>query len=97
MRRIHSLVDPALEALAESLTDDIPQIRLAAAKDILDRAGYKPSEKLTLGGDIENPLTVQHVSAGEELLGRIARIRARRNLKEGDSRPVPGQTESPTV
>lgn len=52
LKRIHSLVDPALEALAEALTDDAAQIRVAAAKDILDRAGYKPKDEIEHSGEL---------------------------------------------
>jgi hypothetical protein len=47
--RIAEMVDPALNALRK-LVDEADQdsVRLSAIKDILDRAGYKPREKIDL-------------------------------------------------
>jgi hypothetical protein len=46
-RRLATLVDPALEVIFECLTSKKIQAstRLSAAKDILDRTGFKPIEK----------------------------------------------------
>jgi hypothetical protein len=46
-RRIACLVDPALEVMWELLTDKKtpPAVRKDVAKDILDRAGFKPVDK----------------------------------------------------
>lgn len=53
--RLAMLVDPALEVMFESLGPKQPAaIRLSAAKDILDRTGYKPverSENINWNGD----------------------------------------------
>ena len=46
--RFNDLVDPAINLLAAVINNDkMPAAsRVAAAKDILDRAGYKPVEKM---------------------------------------------------
>ncbi len=44
--RLADMVDPALTALKGLIeTADSDSVRLSAIKDILDRAGYKPTEK----------------------------------------------------
>lgn len=41
------MVDPALAALRKLVdTADSDSVRLSAVKDILDRAGYKPRDKV---------------------------------------------------
>jgi hypothetical protein len=44
--RIRELVDPALNRLAKLIEDDSSGVALGAVKDILDRAGYKPVERI---------------------------------------------------
>ena len=46
--RFNDLVDPAINRLAKVIEDDdVPAAsQVAAAKDILDRAGYKPVEQI---------------------------------------------------
>lgn len=46
--RFNELVDPAINRLAKVIDDDnVPAAsQVAAAKDILDRAGYKPVEQI---------------------------------------------------
>lgn len=39
-KRIHELAPEAVEALGDLLDSEVPQIRLGAAKDVLDRAGH---------------------------------------------------------
>ena len=39
-KRIHELAPEAVEALGDLLNSEVPQIRLGAAKDVLDRAGH---------------------------------------------------------
>ena len=47
-QRFNDLVDPAINRLEKLINDDdVPSASaVAAAKDILDRAGYKPVEKI---------------------------------------------------
>ena len=45
-QRLANLSHEALDVVEELLKDDKSSIQLAAAKDILDRAGYKPVEKV---------------------------------------------------
>ena len=47
---IYSLVPKAINTIAALLNAESEQVQLAAAKDILDRAGYKAQEKLTVDG-----------------------------------------------
>lgn len=45
--RLRELVDPAIVELERLMTkSDMDSVRLAAVKDILDRAGLKPTEKI---------------------------------------------------
>jgi len=49
--RIRQLVDPSLNRIARTIGDDAnPALALAAARDILDRAGYKATEKIQSDG-----------------------------------------------
>jgi hypothetical protein len=44
--RLAAMVDPALSALAHLVDEaESDMVRLAAIKDVLDRAGYKPVER----------------------------------------------------
>jgi hypothetical protein len=52
-QRIRDLVDPSLNRIAKAIDDDDnPQLALAAARDILDRAGYKATEKIQQDGRV---------------------------------------------
>ena len=57
--RLNDLVDPAINILAKAVrdTEENPAIMsstvLRAARDILDRTGYKPGFDLNLGGALE--------------------------------------------
>jgi len=44
-RRLATLVDPAIGTLAKSLKSKQGNVALGAARDILDRAGFKPTDK----------------------------------------------------
>ena len=51
--RLLALVDPALAVLAKALRDaKQPRIAFDAARDVLDRAGYKQTERLTVTGEL---------------------------------------------
>jgi hypothetical protein len=51
--RIRALVHPALDRITRTIgDDDNPQLALAAARDILDRAGYKATEKIQQDGRV---------------------------------------------
>lgn len=44
--RLQALVDPAITQLAALVENaDSDSVKLSAIKDVLDRAGYKPTEK----------------------------------------------------
>jgi hypothetical protein len=57
--RLLSLVDPALGVLAHALDQKDKQLpaALAAAKDVLDRAGFKEADKLQLTGADGGPVS----------------------------------------
>jgi hypothetical protein len=50
--RLNDLVDPAINQLRGLLTNRSPVIRLHAVKDVLDRTGYKPTEKVVTDGHV---------------------------------------------
>lgn len=63
---LSSLSAKALRTLAELLDSNTDYVRLAAAKDILDRTGYKPTDKtqIEMSGSLSNPydeLTVEEL------------------------------------
>jgi hypothetical protein len=65
-QRIRELVNPALALIAELIetgrAEDLPaSVGLAAARDILDRAGYSPTAKIHLEGDltVRSPIDVE--------------------------------------
>lgn len=43
--RLLAMVDPAMTALKELLEAESEDVRFRAAKDVLDRTGYKPKER----------------------------------------------------
>lgn len=52
-QRLAEMVDPALTSLAQLVQRaDSDGIRLAAIKDVLDRAGYKPKERIEQTGEM---------------------------------------------
>lgn len=70
-RRIATLVDPALEVMYELLTSTKtpPAVRKEVAKDILDRAGFKPIEKHELREVWDGDLS----TLSEDALERVCR------------------------
>jgi hypothetical protein len=75
--RIRELVHPALALIAEILetgrAEDLPaSVSLAAARDILDRAGYTATQKLAVTGDltIRSPVDVELDDLAEKLRER---------------------------
>lgn len=83
LRRIHALVDPALETLAEAMADGPTAEGVRAARDILDRAGYKAPEKIS----IEKPGAVDDDIG--QIMGELTQLREReqaaRNPEPADS------------
>lgn len=72
--RLAALVDPAITELTRLMSDsDIDAIRLAVARDILDRTGHKPTDKIEVT-DVNRRL--EQLQAGRE--------RARKALEGGD-------------
>ena len=63
--RIKRMVPSALDTLEDLLSEDQPAAaRYASAKDILDRAGYKPTEKL----QTEQQLTIRVVREDQPII-----------------------------
>ncbi|MCR4375902.1 MAG: hypothetical protein NUW22_13745 [Acidobacteria bacterium] len=57
--RLDALVDPAIVQLTKLIDSaDTDSVKLAAIRDVLDRAGYKPTDKLQVGGDAAQPLEI---------------------------------------
>lgn len=50
-----SLAIVAQKELGKLLKSKNPNIRIQAIKDLLDRAGYKPTDKVNVNGTIESP------------------------------------------
>lgn len=50
LARIQALVHPALDTMQKALTCEHDAVAVAAARDLLDRAGYKVSDKHELTG-----------------------------------------------
>ena len=53
---VRSVAAKAFKTLTSLLDADSEQVRLNAAKDILDRAGFKPEERVEINGNVNNPL-----------------------------------------
>lgn len=53
---LQSVAAKAARTLTSLLDAESEQVRLNAAKDILDRAGFKPEDKLAINGNVNNPL-----------------------------------------
>jgi hypothetical protein len=50
--RLKALVHPAISGLAELINSaESDSVRLSAIRDLLDRTGYKPSERVETTGD----------------------------------------------
>lgn len=57
--RLAALVDPAIGELARLMKKSrVDHVRLGAVKDVLDRAGYKPSDKVEFGTEGGKPLQI---------------------------------------
>lgn len=52
---IRSLASKAKNTMASLLNSDSDNVRFQAAKDILDRAGFKPREEVEVNGNLNNP------------------------------------------
>lgn len=60
--RLAALVDPSIGVLAKLIRKSrADHLSLGAAKDVLDRAGYKPSDKLEHTGADGGPIKVAMV------------------------------------
>ena len=65
--RIKELVHPAIDTISELLEAETESVALAAARDVLDRAGYKPGDTLRVEGS-GGPLAVEAVTYDYTLL-----------------------------
>ena len=84
-QRILKLVNPALAALKELVDKGEGQVRLGAARDILDRAGLGAKFKLELAASGSLDLNV--TSSADELRSRIASIAAHIEAPEDPGEP----------
>lgn len=74
--RIADMVDPALAVLRKSMKSKVERICLDAAKDVLDRAGYKATDKLVLSGS--GPLgEIVHTTAADLLKAELDSLHER--------------------
>ena len=64
-----SLAVIAHKELKKLLTNQNAYIRLQAIKDVLDRAGYKPSDKVDINGEIKSPSNTILESINRQLSG----------------------------
>jgi hypothetical protein len=70
--RLAMLVDPAIGVLDRSMSDKAdPRVALMAARDVLDRNGFKPPDRHVVTGADGGALEL-NVSPSEQLLSRIA-------------------------
>jgi len=60
------LVDPAIDTLEELLAHEQGTVQYQAVRDVLDRSGFKPVEKLEVTGDLADRLL-----AGRRRVGLI--------------------------
>ncbi len=59
MERLQHAIDPAITRLLALMeTADQDSVSLRAALDILDRTGFKPTDKIKLSGDGDEPLSI---------------------------------------
>jgi hypothetical protein len=56
--RLAALVDPAITRLSKLVGDENGTVGLGAVKDVLDRNGFKPSDKVELAGAGGGPLQI---------------------------------------
>jgi len=78
LRRLQSLVAPALEVMADTLAGRSNTLRLIAARDVLDRNDLKGRETIEITGDIT-------INAKERLAQKLASLAASRRNTAGDS------------
>jgi len=70
--RLAALVDPAIGVLDRSMKKEAdPRVALMAARDVLDRNGYKPPDRHVVTGADGGAMEL-NVSPTEQLLSRIA-------------------------
>jgi hypothetical protein len=89
-------VDPALVALAELLASDVkPEVRLRAAKEVLDRAGITAESfaRSTTGSDVD-PQVRDAIEEIKRQLGGGSRETSIGDEFHGSRGDVPIQTES---
>jgi hypothetical protein len=64
--RLAALVDPAIAALSKLVrSKGLTNVKLQAARDILDRTGFKPKDTLVIEGDIVSRLNRGLARAGK--------------------------------
>jgi hypothetical protein len=69
--RLRSLVHPAISGLEELIrTADSDSVRLSAIRDLLDRTGYRPTEKVQ--SDIDTVIKIVYEDRPQQLKGMVA-------------------------
>ena len=100
--RIKILADPAVTVIQDLMKSDDERVRYAAAKDLLDRGGFKAPERQEISGRGGGPVQTEDVSLSDtERTNRImaivqrARERADRAVgsAESDMGPESGATD----
>jgi HEAT repeat protein len=88
--RLRALIDPAIDAIEKRISDDEnPAVQLSAAKDLLDRTGFKPKEVVEQTITSFEGADLSVLSADElETLTAIARKLA--ESKHGEQDPDEG-------
>jgi hypothetical protein len=72
-QRIRDLAPTALDVIEALLSEpDAPGIRLAAARDLLDRAGFSPKQRIEHSGEVANGYRLtpeQRAAVAKAILG----------------------------
>jgi hypothetical protein len=80
--RLAALVDPAITELSKLIhAADSDSVRVSAIKDILDRAGYRPADRVEQASDIQ--ITVSYVDTPQPWEAATARDRNGHELGDG--------------
>lgn len=77
-QRLYGLVNPALDRLGRLVDDEASNVALGACKDVLDRNGFKPVDKVEISG---SDLLIARIGA---MRRRIAEPDTTENAEIGD-------------
>lgn len=88
LERLAALVDPAITELSDLLHTKSAQVRLGAVKDVLDRTGHKPTDRVEQTNYTQEDVERLSVLSPEELEQYIELRRKMAAAKEPDISPV---------